>query len=138
MNKVIDPPDSTAPDRELMAVRPGDPAPYVPPPSKAPPKEITELRLSDPLYWLLLGWRDLMAAKGIGLFYGSCFLSMAMVLGAVFRSKPEYAMSIASGCLLVGPFLATRVRQFSTSESAHPQWNQSLKGVIWNSCGGTF
>ena len=54
-----------------------------------------------------------MAAKGIGLFYGVCFFLMAVVLGAVFRSKPEYAMSIASGCLLVGPFLAMGLYEVS-------------------------
>lgn len=31
---------------------------------------------------------------------------MALLLGAVFQSTPEYTLSIASGCLLVGPFLA--------------------------------
>ncbi|MDP1886153.1 DUF2189 domain-containing protein [Polaromonas sp.] len=80
--------------------------PYVPPASDAPVKEIVALRLGDPFGWLASGWRDLMAAKGICFFYGACFWAMALVLGAVFRSKPEYAMSIASGCLLVGPFLA--------------------------------
>lgn len=87
--------------------------PYVPPPSEAPLKEIVNLRLRDPFRWLLLGWRDLMAAKGISLFYGVCFFLMALVLGAVFRSKPEYAMSIASGCLLVGPFLAMGLYEVS-------------------------
>ena len=63
------------------------------------------MRLADPLRWLAQGGRDLRAEKGIGLFYGLCFLVMAQVLGLVFRNSPEYAMSIASGCLLVGPFL---------------------------------
>lgn len=89
------------------------PAPYVPPPSEAPRKEIIGLRLSDPFRWLLRGGRDLMAAKGISLFYGVCFFVMAWLLGAVFRSKPEYVMSIASGCLLVGPFLAMGLYEVS-------------------------
>lgn len=89
------------------------PAPYVPPPSEAPLKEIVVLRLRDPFRWLLLGWHDLLAARGISLFYGVCFFVMALVLGAVFRSKPEYAMSIASGCLLVGPFLAMGLYEVS-------------------------
>lgn len=38
---------------------------------------------------------------------------MAVVLGLVFRSKPEYAMSIASGCLLIGPFLAMGLYEVS-------------------------
>ena len=87
--------------------------PYVPPPSEAPLKEIVELRLRDPLLWLQRGALDLMAEKGIALFYGLCFWSMAVVLGLVFRSKPEYAMSIASGCLLIGPFLAMGLYEVS-------------------------
>ena len=113
MTKASEHTASAGPDREPKAVVLGGPTPYVPPPSEVPLKEIIELRLGDPFHWLLLGWRDLMAAKGIGLFYGACFLFMAMVLGAVFRSKPEYAMSIASGCLLVGPFLAMGLYEVS-------------------------
>jgi hypothetical protein len=82
------------------------PTPYVPPPSEAPLKEIVSPRLMDPFRWLLLGGRDLMAEKGIALFYGLCFWAIAVVLGLVFRSRPEYAMPIASGCLLIGSFLA--------------------------------
>ncbi|MDP2369990.1 DUF2189 domain-containing protein [Rhodoferax sp.] len=87
--------------------------PYVPPPSDAPRKEIVRLRLVDPFRWLAQGGRDLWAEKGIGLFYGVCFFIMALVLGAVFRNSPEYAMSIASGCLLVGPFLAMGLYEVS-------------------------
>ncbi len=54
-----------------------------------------------------------MGAKGISVFYGVCFWTMALVLGAVFRNKPEFAMSIASGCLLVGPFLAMGLYEVS-------------------------
>ena len=87
--------------------------PYVPPASDAPKKEIAALQFADPFRWLARGWRDMLAAKGIAAFYGMCFWVMALVLGAVFRSKPEYAMSIASGCLLVGPFLAMGLYEVS-------------------------
>jgi uncharacterized membrane protein len=92
---------------------PPKPPPYVLPPSQAPLQEIIGLRLRDPFRWLLHGWRDMWATKSISLFYGACFLAMAQALGAVFRSKPEYAMSIASGCLLVGPFLAMGLYEVS-------------------------
>ena len=107
---------------------PAGPAPYVPPPSDAPRKEIVALRLSDPFHWLLRGWRDLMGAKGISLFYGVCFWLMALVLGAVFRSKPEYAMSIASGCLLLGPFLAMGLYEVSRrrEQGLRPDLSSSL------------
>ncbi|HMN21442.1 MAG TPA: DUF2189 domain-containing protein [Ottowia sp.] len=71
------------------------------------------LGLLDPLRWLRAGWRDFRAAPGIGLFYGTCFWFMALVLAWVFRSRPEYVMSIASGCLLVGPFLAMGLYEVS-------------------------
>lgn len=64
------------------------------------------IRLADPVRWLIAGAKDALAHPGIALFYGLCFWLMAWVLGAVFRNKPEYTMSIISGCLLVGPFLA--------------------------------
>ena len=70
------------------------------------PIVLKPLRCSQPFAWLRLGARDLVAAPGIALFYGACFWAMALVLGWVFRTRPEYTMSLASGCLLVGPFLA--------------------------------
>jgi uncharacterized membrane protein len=87
--------------------------PYVPPASDAPTKEIVKLSISAPFAWLASGWRDMMVAKGIAAFYGVCFWLMALLLGIVFRNKPEYAMSIASGCLLVGPFLAMGLYEVS-------------------------
>jgi uncharacterized membrane protein len=80
--------------------------PYVPPPPEGPRKALRRLAFSAPFQWLVLGWRDLTANIGIGLFYGLCFWAMGLTLAAVFRARPEYVMSIASGCLLVGPFLA--------------------------------
>lgn len=118
---------------QVTPASPAGHAPYVPPPSEAPLKEIITLRLSDPFRWLLLGWRDLMGAKGISLFYGICFWTMAMVLGAVFRSKPEFTMSIASGCLLVGPFLAMGLYEVSRrrEQGIAPDLGASL--TCWDS-----
>lgn len=64
------------------------------------------LGFGAPFRWLAAGWRDLTAHVGIAAFYGLCFWGMAVTLAAVFRAKPEYTLSMASGCLLVGPFLA--------------------------------
>jgi len=90
-----------------------EPPPYVPPPSDAPRKDILRLRPVHLLNWLAAGWRDMRAQPGISAFYGFSFWFMAMVLGAVFRSRPEYTMSIASGCLLIGPFLAMGLYEVS-------------------------
>lgn len=64
------------------------------------------VQLFAPFQWLHAGWRDMRRAWGVSLFYGMCFWGMALMLGWVFQASPEYTMSMASGCLLLGPFLA--------------------------------
>jgi uncharacterized membrane protein len=59
-----------------------------------------------PLQWLARGLADMRSAPWVTLFYGLWFWCMALLLAWVFRTKPEYTMSLASGCLLLGPFLA--------------------------------
>ena len=78
------------------------------PANTAPPDipQVLSLGWGAPWRWLARGAQDLIAHPGIALFYGFCFWFMALVLGWVFSSSPEYTMSIVSGCLLVGPFLA--------------------------------
>jgi uncharacterized membrane protein len=90
-----------------------DYVPYVPPASDAPKKEILKLNFSDPFVWLRKGWQDLLSFKSCTTFFGVCFFVMAVVLGIVFRNKPEYTMSIVSGCLLLGPFLALGLYEVS-------------------------
>jgi uncharacterized membrane protein len=75
-----------------------EPKPFLPP--------LQTIRWRDPLAWLASGLQDLRAAPGPALFYGICFWAMAVVIGTVFRSAPQYTMSFVSGCFLVGPFLA--------------------------------
>lgn len=110
-------PDIESSSPTTVSVPPAKPAPvsssYELPPTEGPRKIVVQLRLSDPFHWLRLGWCDLFAAKSVGVFYGICFWAMAWLLGAVFRSKPEFAMSIASGCLLLGPFLAMGLYEVS-------------------------
>ncbi len=89
------------------------PEPYVPPPSDAPRKTIRPLHVADIAHWLSSGWCDMRAHPGISVFYGISFSMMAIVLGLVFKSKPEYTMTIASGCLLLGPFLAMGLYEVS-------------------------
>jgi uncharacterized membrane protein len=89
------------------------PAPYVAQPSEAPAKEILNLPTLASMQWLQRGWQDLCAQPAISLFFGVAFWGMAMVLGMVFRNSPEYTMTMVSGCLLIGPFLALGLYEVS-------------------------
>ena len=96
---------------------PQTPDPYIPPPSDAPRKTILDVGNSSILRWLRLAVGDMRDHPGISGFYGLAFWGMAVLLGAVFKSKPEYTMSIASGCLLIGPFLAMGLYEVSRLRS---------------------
>ncbi len=56
--------------------------------------------------WLMEGARDALRYPAQGAFFGFAFCAMANLLAWVFRHQPEYTLSMFSGCLLVGPFLA--------------------------------
>ena len=108
-------------------------APYVPPPPVGPQALMQPLGPGAPFAWLAAGARDLKAHPGIGLFYGLCFWLMAVTLGAVFQARPEYTLSIASGCLLVGPFLAMGLYEVSRrrEQGLLPELGASL--TCWDS-----
>ena len=74
------------------------------------------------------GLRDVRRAPGIALFYGLCFWGMARMMVWVFRASPEYVMSMASGCLLVGPFMAMGLYYVSKQleQGKPPQLGASL------------
>ena len=77
----------------------------------AQPVQLQPLRVADPFRWLRRGLDDVRAAPGIALFYGVCFWVMAGVLGWVFRTRPEYTMSLASGCLLAVSYTHLRAHE---------------------------
>src|SRR3990167_1283475 len=106
--------------------------------SVAQPVTLQRLGLADPFRWLARGLQDVRAAPGIALFYGVCFWCMALVLGWVFRTRPEYTMSLASGCLLVGPFLAMGLYDTSRRREAglKPELSESL--TCWDSHMGSM
>lgn len=107
------------------------PPPYVPPPSQEPAKEVKDLAWSDPVRWLRAGVADFLACPQLGLFYGFAFWLMALVLGLVFQNKPEYTMTMASGCLLMGPFLAMGLYEASRRSELKLPINLAGSLVCW-------
>ena len=121
------------PDSNLTPLTPEPEAPpYVLPPPVGPQALMVPLGWGAPWQWLQRGAADLRAHPGIGLFYGGCFWLMAFTLGAVFRSMPEYTMSMASGCLLLGPFLAMGLYEVSRrhEQAVVPDLRSSL--ICWS------
>lgn len=100
---------------------------------RAVPVTLQPLRWADPFRWIAKGLRDVIAAPGIAVFYGACFWCMALVLGWVFRTRPEYTMSLASGCLLLGPFLAMGLYDTSRRREAGLQSALSESLTCWDS-----
>jgi uncharacterized membrane protein len=109
------------------------PPAYVPPPSEAPSKTIVPLGFSAPFAWLRKGWADMRAHPGISGFYGLAFWVMAFILGAVFRTSPEYTMTMASGCLLVGPFMAMGLYEVSRRREAGLKPDLASSVTCWDS-----
>ena len=126
----------------MTAIPPGPASPEaaVTPGASPPPQPITlqKLRWGDPLRWLLQGLQDVRSAPGIAVFYGVCFWLMALLLGWVFRTRPEYTMSMASGCLLIGPFMAMGLYDTSRRREAglRPSLSESL--TCWDSHMGSM
>lgn len=95
--------------------------------------QVQTLRWGDPWRWLVLGWNDVRRAPAIAMLYGLCFWAMALLIAWVFRASPHYTMSIASGCLLVGPFVAMGLYDVSKSleQGQKPDLLRSL--TCWRS-----
>jgi len=119
-----DPPDSALP---VMA------APYAPPPESGSQPEMTALNWYAPLTWLSKGFLDLRSHPGIAAFYGISFMLMAQVLGYVFRRAPEYMLTMISGCLLVGPFMAMGLYEVSRRKEQGEACELSDSLTCWDS-----
>ncbi|WP_273948238.1 DUF2189 domain-containing protein [Curvibacter cyanobacteriorum] len=121
------------PTPSANAAAPGSPAAdRAPDSAEANRLRLAPLTFADPWRWLARGGADLMAAPGLALFYGVCFWGMALLLGWVFRSNPEYTMSIASGCLLLGPFLAMGLYDASRRRERGQKPELGLSLVCWD------
>ena len=114
------------PDLPTMAT------PYVPPPPVGPRSHMRSLGFSDPFRWLARGLKDMRQHPGIALFYGLCFWGMAQVLAWVFKHKPEYTLTMVSGCLLLGPFLAMGLYEVSRKleRGERPELSSSI--LCWD------
>ncbi|WP_233254937.1 DUF2189 domain-containing protein [Limnohabitans sp. T6-5] len=106
--------------------------PYVPPAPVGPTALMRPLGWGSPFRWLELGRKDLFRHPGIALFYGVSFFLMAQVLALVFKYKPEYTLSMISGCLLIGPFLAMGLYEVSRRLEQGEQPDMASSLMCWD------
>jgi uncharacterized membrane protein len=106
--------------------------PYEPPAAVGPQARMRTLSWTHPFRWLELGRQDLFKHPGIAFFYGLCFFLMAQVLALVFKHKPEYTLSMISGCLLVGPFLAMGLYEVSRRLEQGEQADMASSLMCWD------
>lgn len=99
----------TSPDADLPVMA----TPYVPPQETGVQPQIQNIGFWTPFTWLQKGAQDLLLHPWIALFYGLAFTAMAEVLAYVFRRAPEYTLTMVSGCLLIGPFMAMGLYEVS-------------------------
>lgn len=67
---------------------------------------IRHVSAGAPLRWVGRGFADLKACPIPSLFYGFCFAGMGLFLTFVFEHAYQYTSALATGFLLLGPFLA--------------------------------
>ena len=75
--------------------------------------QVRTISPAAPLVWLARGWADLKGCPGPSLFYGLCFAGMGFLVKFVFANAVEYVSALASGFLLLGPFLAIGLYEIS-------------------------
>ena len=80
--------------------------PAIPP---SPFLPIRAIGLGAPFTWLAGAAGDLRRAPVAALFYGFAFAAMGWILTWFFNNAVAYVSSLATGFLLVGPFLATGI-----------------------------
>ncbi len=108
-------------------------APYEPPQESGIRPEMIILSWFAPLTWLGKGFQDMLRHPWIAGFYGVSFMLMAQFLGYVFRRAPEYMLTMISGCLLVGPFMAMGLYEVSRRSEQGEACDLSDSLTCWDS-----
>jgi uncharacterized membrane protein len=105
---------------------------------QSPFPQVREVGAGAPLRWLGRGLDDLKAAPGPSLFYGACFALMGYVLNFVFNHAYEYTSALASGFLLVGPFLAIGLYELSRRRERGEPMELGPTLAIWKKNAGNI
>jgi uncharacterized membrane protein len=73
----------------------------------------SQVPLGAPLQWLALGWRDLVATRFRGVFYGLVFAVMGAAILTIYETQWQLTMGLTAGFFLIGPFVCTGLYELS-------------------------
>lgn len=74
---------------------------------------VNVVSMDEPWEWLSAGWRDTYRTPGTSLVYGAMFSVMGYLLVAMVGHQFHLSLALASGFLLVGPFLVMGIYDLS-------------------------
>jgi uncharacterized membrane protein len=108
----------------------------------APPKlpEVRRIGLAEPFRWLAAGWRDFVASRFVGAFYGAVFAAMGLAVLGVYRWQWQFAWSLIAGFFLLGPFVCLGLYAMSRKlEQGRPpglldsltSWRANPANIAW-------
>ncbi len=82
-------------------------------PQPSPLPAVRHVAWRAPFGWLSRGWRDLVATRFIGAFYGAAFVAMGYAIVAVYTTRWQLTMGLVGGFFLMGPFVCTGLYELS-------------------------
>ncbi|QQZ27324.1 DUF2189 domain-containing protein [Thiothrix subterranea] len=84
--------------------------------------------------WLSAGWQDIWKTPAASLSYGIIFALVGIVLTLIFRSNPVFVITLSTGFLLVGSFIAVGLYDLSRriEHGQPPTFMHSLSVISHN------
>lgn len=95
--------------------------------------QVREVDTYAPLRWLRSGWNDFRDNPLPSLFYGLCFCLGGYLLVWVLRDAPEYLPALATGFLIVAPFLAMGLYDLSRRRETGQTVSLLQTMTVWRS-----
>jgi len=98
-----------------------------------PKPQIRRISGDRPWAWLAAGWKDFMAAPGVGLAYGLIFAVAGALLTAGFWAleTPYLVLPMAAGFMLIGPLVAVGLYETSRRLQAGESVGLSTALTAW-------
>lgn len=95
---------------------------------------INKVSISAPVDWLKSGFSDLKSAPVTSLLYGLIFAVTGMILFALAAQNPVFIVTLTTGFLLIGPFVAVGLYAISQhlEQGEYPTLSHAFSALKFN------